>query len=134
MDLGSLICLPKNPNCNLCPLSKTCQGKNQPELYTKTKKKEYQSLELFYGIWIKNNQIALTPSSGKMYKNMLELPTVEPIDENFIAKFKHSYTKYKLSVNLYTIEEFIDDVVWIDLDTIENQPISSLTKKALALI
>jgi len=129
MDLGSLICLPKNPKCTLCPLEKECLGKDKAETYTQTKKKEYESLELFYGVLIQNNQIALTPSTGKMYKKMLELPTVDPIDENFLGSFKHSYTKYRLTVNLYEIEQYEGDIVWIDLDKFDTAPISSLTKK-----
>ena len=130
MDLGSLICLPKNPRCDECPLALECQGKPEPELYTNTKRTQYESLELFYGILVQNNQIALTPATGNMYKNMLELPTVDPIDEQFIGKFKHSYTKYRLSVNLYKIEELQSEIVWFDLDKLEQAPISSLTKKA----
>lgn len=129
MDLGSLVCLPKNPKCTLCPLEKDCLGKEEAELFTQTKKKEYQSLELFYGVFIKNNQIALTPSTGKMYKKMLELPTVDPIEEYFLGSFKHSYTKYRLTVNLYRLEEFNGDIVWIDLDNLDSAPISSLIKK-----
>lgn len=134
MDLGSLICLPKNPKCESCPLEKNCQGKENPELYTKIKKKVYESLELFYGIYLKENKVALVPSSGKMYKNMLELPEVDPIEENFIAKYKHSYTKYRLSVNLYKIEDLEVDIVWVDLNNLSNAPISSLVKKALTFI
>ncbi len=130
MDLGSLICLPKNPKCKECPLFKECQGIDEPELYTQTKKKEYKSLELFYGVYIKNNQIALKISKERMYKDMLILPSVDPIEEQFIGKFKHSYTKYRLSVHLYKIEELEDDIVWVDLRELENSPISSLTKKA----
>jgi len=130
MDLGSLVCLPKNPKCEECPLEKECLGKNEPELYTQTKKKEYESLELFYGVYIKENKIALQISKERMYKDMLILPTVEPIEENFIGEFKHSYTKYRLSVKLYEVEEFMGEVVWVDLDKLENAPISSLTKKA----
>jgi A/G-specific adenine glycosylase len=130
MDLGSLICTPKNPKCDSCPLGAKCKGKDEPEIYTQTKKKEYESLELFYGIFIKNNQIALTPSSGKMYKKMLELPTVDPIEEDFLGSFKHSYTKYRLTVNLYKLENFEREIVWIKLDQFDTAPISSLTKKA----
>jgi len=130
MDLGSLICLPKNPKCEECPFITECLGKNEPELYTKVKKKEYESLELFYGIYIQKNQIALQVSRKKMYKDMLVLPEVEPIDENFLGTFKHAYTKYRLSVNLYKIEELEDEVVWVDIDDLDNAPISSLTKKA----
>ncbi|MEA3370381.1 MAG: hypothetical protein U9Q40_03505, partial [Campylobacterota bacterium] len=66
----------------------------------------------------------------RMYRDMLILPTVDPIDENFLGKFKHSYTKYRLSVNLYKIEEMEGEIVWVDLEAFEQAPISSLTKKA----
>ena len=130
MDLGSLICLPKKPKCEECPLTDGCKGKAEPELYTQTKKKEYESLELFYGVYIKNNQIALQISKDRMYKDMLILPTTDPIEERFLGSFKHSYTKYRLSVNLYEIDELDDEIVWISLNELENSPISSLTKKA----
>ena len=130
MDLGSLICLPKNPKCEECPLQEECKGKNEPELYTQTKKKEYESLELFYGVFIQNNQVALKISTERMYKDMLVLPTVDPIEEDFLGEFKHSYTKYRLSVNLYKIEELEGEIVWINLDKLKSSPISSLTKKA----
>lgn len=130
MDLGSLICLPKNPKCSICPLENGCLGKSEAELYTQTKKKEYIALELFYGIYIKDNTIALEVSKEKMYKDMLVLPSVEPLEENFIASFKHSYTKYKLTVNLYRVDELEGSFIWLDLKNLETAPISSLTKKA----
>lgn len=130
MDLGSLICLPKNPKCNECPLEKECLGKTEPEIYTQTKKKEYISLELFLGVCIKDEKIALQISQERMYKDMLVLPSVEPIEDDFLGMFKHSYTKYRLSVNLYRVEELEEEVVWVDLKSLENSPISSLTKKA----
>ena len=133
MDLGSILCTPKNPKCEECPLTSECQGKNEAELYTKTKKKEYENLELFFGIYIKDNQIALQISKEKMYKDMLVLPSVEPLEENYIRTFKHSYTKYRLKVFLYTLEEFDGEIIWVDLDSLDTVPISSLTKKACSL-
>lgn len=130
MDLGSLICLPKNPKCDLCPLNISCRGKENPELYTQTKKKSYESLELFYGVLIKENKIALKVSKERLYKEMLVLPEVDPLEEFYIGSFKHSYTKYRLSVNLYSVEEVNGEIVWIDIDKLEDAPISTLVKKA----
>jgi len=130
MDLGAMVCLPKNPQCTLCPLLESCKGREYPEQFTQTKKKNYESLELFYGVYTKAGKVALTPANGNMYKAMLELPAVDPIEEDFIATFKHSYTKYRLNVNLYTMKEFVDEIVWVDLEDFDNAPISSLTKKA----
>jgi A/G-specific adenine glycosylase len=134
MDLGSMICLPKEPKCSLCPLQTQCQGKDEPELYTQKKKTVYESIELFYGILKKENKIALTKAEGNMYKNMLTLPTTDPIEENFLGSFKHSYTKYRLTVKLYDIEDLDKEFIWIDLDNIHKTPVSSLTKKALSTI
>lgn len=130
MDLGSLICLPKNPKCKECPLHATCLGKNEAELYTQTKKKEYESLDLFYGVYITNNQLALQISKERMYKDMLILPSVEPIEEDLLGTFKHSYTKYRLTVHLYRVQELEGKFVWVDLNKLKDAPISSLTKKA----
>ncbi len=132
MDLGSMVCTPTNPKCEICPISKECIGKDEPELYTKKKKTVYESMDLFFAICIKDNTIALQKSTGKMYKGMLVLPSIDPIDDNFIATYKHSYTKYRLSVYLYEIEELEDDeIIWANLDEIDSLPISTLTKKAL---
>ena len=52
--------------------------------------------------------------------------------EYYGAQFKHSYTKYRLTVKLYRLEDFEDeDAKWFDFDSLENAHISSLTKKAL---
>jgi A/G-specific adenine glycosylase len=131
MDLGSLLCLPQNPNCQNCPLSLTCKGKNEPELYTQKKKTVYEEMELFYGVALKEGKIALLLSKGPMYKGLLELPTVEPIEDDFIAEFRHSYTKYRLTVKLYRVEYEVNNALWFDVNSLENAHISSLTKKAL---
>ncbi|WP_297442661.1 A/G-specific adenine glycosylase [Sulfurimonas sp.] len=131
MDLGAMLCLPKNPKCTLCPLQTQCQGKNEPEIYTQKKKTVYENMELFYGILKKENKIALIQAEGNMYKNMLTLPSIDPTEEDFLASFKHSYTKYRLTVKLYKLTESDKEFIWLNLDDIDKAPLSSLTKKAL---
>ncbi len=130
MDLGSLVCVPKNPKCDECPLFDSCQGKDEAQLYTKTKKKEYISMELFFGVCIKDGKIALHLSDDNMYKDMLVLPKVEPLEENLLGSFKHAYTKYRLDVHIYSIDELDGEFVWLCAEEFENAPISSLTRKA----
>jgi A/G-specific adenine glycosylase len=135
MDLGSMVCTPNNPQCEMCPLEKECQGKLDPSRYNQTKKIIYEDLELFLGICIKNNKIALIKSKEKLYKDMLTLPNVDPIEEDYIDEFKHSYTKYKITVKLYNKEEIdIEGIEYFEIDKSETLPISSLTKKAIKKI
>ena len=130
MDLGSMVCLPKNPKCELCPLADECKGKEEAELYTQVKKKEYISMELFFGVCIKNGKVALKISDDNMYKDMLVLPKVDPIEDHLLGSFKHAYTKYRLDVHIYHIEEIEGEYIWLDLEEFDTAPISSLTKKA----
>ncbi len=130
MDLGSLLCTPKAPKCNLCPLQAECQGETNPEIFTQAKKKEYISMELFFGIHIKNGKIAMTPSKNGMYKGMLVFPEVDPIEEDLLGSYKHSYTKYRLTVKLYRSEHIPEDVVWVDLESFLDGHYPSLVKKA----
>ncbi|RLA82051.1 MAG: hypothetical protein DRG78_08180, partial [Epsilonproteobacteria bacterium] len=69
-------------------------------------------------------------STERMYKDMLVLPTVDPIEEDYLGKFKHSYTKYRLRENQYNVEELDGEIIWVDLNKFDEAPISSLTKKA----
>jgi len=132
MDLGSIICTPKNPQCDLCPLASECQGKEEPELYTQTKRTAYEAMDLFFGVYIEDEKIALVKTEGRMYKGMLSLPEIDPLEENYITSFKHAYTKYRLTVKLYELQEAPQNAIWITLKDLEQAPLSSLVKKAIA--
>ena len=134
MDLGSMICTPKAPKCDLCPLQAECQGKADPESFTQTKKKEYIAMELFFGIHIKHGKIAMTPSKNGMYDGMLVFPQVDPIEEEYLGSYKHSYTKYRLTVKLYKSDLIPEDVVWVDLENFLEGHYPSLVKKAAKYI
>lgn len=134
MDLGAMVCTPKNPKCENCPLVQNCKGQENPQLYTQTKKMKYENLELFLGVRILNNKLALHKSTDRLYHGLLQLPHIDPIEEDFIGSFKHSYTKYKITVNLYKTEIIQDNVEWIDFEKLQSAPISSMTKKALKII
>lgn len=135
MDLGSMICTPVNPKCQECPFETFCLGQKDPTKYTQTKKVQYENLDLFFGVFIKNQKIALVKSKEKLYNSMLIFPKTEPIEENFITSYKHSYTKYKITVNLYKIETLNEEnIIWIDFEDIDEFPLANITKKGLKLL
>jgi len=133
MDLGSLVCTPTNPKCEKCPLCDNCKGKEDPSVFTQRKKTKYENLELFYGVYIKDNKLAVKKSTNKLYNGMYELLEVDPIDEDMIGSFKHSYTKYRIIVNLYKLDKIESKTEWLDLNKIDQAPLSSMMKKALTI-
>ncbi|TAE32727.1 MAG: A/G-specific adenine glycosylase [Alphaproteobacteria bacterium] len=47
MDIGALICTPKNPLCTQCPLASSCQGKAQPHAYPAPKPRKTIPIRTF---------------------------------------------------------------------------------------
>ncbi len=45
MELGALVCLPRNPKCGVCPIRGSCKGKSEPHAFPEKKpKKEWKHL------------------------------------------------------------------------------------------
>ena len=74
-------------------------------------------------------------SGEGMYKDMLELPNIDSTwhVENLLGTFAHAVTKYRLEVNIYRVDAFEEDVLWIAQGSLHTAGISSMTKKALKL-
>lgn len=129
MDLGAMICLPKNPKCEECPLLEACKGKDNPDVYHQKKSMNYMDKTLSFSVEVENNSIAMIESKG-----MLELPRLDVINtENLVGSYKHSVTRFRLTVNLYLSPSNDENIKWIKLDSMTNTPLSSLTRKAINL-
>lgn len=137
MDLGSLVCLPKAPLCELCPLQKGCHATKEIEHYTQSAKKTYIEKNLFFGVCVDGTKVAMCYSETNMYKGMLTLPPLQEracAEEALLGSFKHSVTKYRLTIYLYQSDmRAREDIVWVDALDFASLPVSSMTKKALKL-
>ncbi len=78
MDLGSIICRPKKPNCNKCPIKKNCVGylNNNPEKYPiKLVKKKTPNFTVVVGlIWRKDKFYIQKRDINSMLGGLWEFP------------------------------------------------------------
>ena len=134
MDLGSMICLPKNPRCLLCPVMNECKAREhgtQNILPVKKPKKEVPQYVHAAGVFIKRGRVLLAqrPSPG-LLGGMWEFPngrvdaTRDPAKELAkvlksgyslrlgtkrkvpIGVFQHAYTHFKVSVHAFVCNPF----------------------------
>ncbi|MRI58990.1 MAG: A/G-specific adenine glycosylase [Epsilonproteobacteria bacterium] len=131
MDLGALVCKPSDPKCDRCPLHAFCQGKEDPASYTKRSSQKRQKKELHLALWIEDGQIALRRSGQRLYQGLLSLPPADPAP-NPIASFRHSYTKYDITIYLHR-QRPQSPIEWIRLDQLHQAPINAIVRKALTL-
>jgi len=133
MELGALICRPKNPFCNQCPLTKNCKSfkKNDFEIIKKNKKK----INKFYlvKVYKKNNRFLLIKNTKfNFLKNLKIFPMKQISKPNNLAKalnFKMSNMNMNVIVKFTKPKSIIPDSSWIDSSKLNNYTLPSFTKK-----
>lgn len=121
MDLGALICTPKKPECNECPMQNHClaQQNNAVDAYPeKITRKPKPTRELQFLLIHQNNKLYLEkqPSEG-LWGGLWSLPTLEMDDcphdyakrinanvSHKLPHFKHSFTHYHLILHPVVIK------------------------------
>jgi A/G-specific adenine glycosylase len=109
MELGATICLPKNPQCLICPVRDLCLGRargRQNELPVKARpQKSAEEHRALY--WIENGDRLLLwqrPADSSLMPGFWELPEAEHVpgarSEETLGSFRHTITfhKYVFSV------------------------------------
>jgi len=133
MELGALICKPKNPFCLKCPLTKNCKSfkNNDFEIIKKNKK----NIDKFYVVEVykKNNQFLLIKNTKfKFLKNLKIFPMKEISKPKNILKvlnFKMSNMNMSVIIKFNSMKSAIPDSSWIDRSKINNYTLPTFTKK-----
>jgi A/G-specific adenine glycosylase len=149
MELGALICTPKNPSCESCPLSDSCLAKAKntwSELPRKKGKVKVRNRQFHYFVSIKNDHILLQKRGDKdIWANMFEFPLIEgekienPIlnDARFLKTMNHKLTHQNLIVNFYTMDHadqigISHSAEWISIDALKDYPLPRVIERFLA--
>ena len=105
MDLGSQLCLPKNPKCNLCPVNNNCQSnlrREFPLLSKKSIKKKKEFLE--FQLIQKNQKYFMTKENKLGYWANLWMPPVLTANHQK-AEIIHKLSHRELNINFRNSNE-----------------------------
>ncbi|GLV14545.1 adenine DNA glycosylase [Alicyclobacillus hesperidum] len=85
MELGALVCVPRRPRCEMCPVASACLGRQQgtaPELPLKTAKKARRKVTVV-ALWIERDGALLAErrADDGLLAGMWQLPMVELPDD-----------------------------------------------------
>ncbi len=108
MELGALICTPKNPKCDSCAISDYCkafQSHSVQELPVKQKKLKIKKESMQYMLYYDESGFVIQQRIHKgIWRNLFELILVKQENEkaNFHALVKHKLTHKSLDISFYT--------------------------------
>ena len=133
MELGALICKPKNPLCFKCPVKRNCKSfRNNDFEIVKDKKKK---IDKFYKLKVykKGNQFLLIKNTKfNFLKNFKIFPMYEISKKNNLEKnlnFKISNMNMNITIQFNKIKGPIANSSWIDSSKLNNYTLPTFTKK-----
>lgn len=150
MELGALVCTPRNPSCLLCPVREQCVARatNRVDDFPRPKaKKEVRELRIpLYLVRDGRGRILMHRTSGPLLDAMYHLPHGDtsllestPLDvtpHELLGTFRHTVTTRRIEFVLYTAMltgRARKGYEWIDVGTMSDVPHPSYVRKALRL-
>ena len=133
MELGALICKPKNPLCDQCPISKKCTSFIKKDFnLTKVIKKNRDKYFLLK-VYKRNNKYLLVKNNRfNFLKNLNIFPMNELIKpKNFKQNmsFKMSNMNMSVKIEYNKMIKAIPYSYWIDPKNLKNYTLPTFTKK-----
>ena len=141
MEIGALLCKPKNPLCEKCPITKNCLSFKRKDF--KIKKKNKKIIDKFYLVtfYKKNNQILLIRNDKfKFLKNFLIFPMKEITRSDSLLKSSKKLNVKISNMNMNICVDFSNNKnkpkngMWVDKTKLKNYMIPTFTKKIFTSI
>ncbi|HEX2060274.1 MAG TPA: A/G-specific adenine glycosylase, partial [Thermoanaerobaculia bacterium] len=151
MELGALVCTPRNPSCLVCPVRERCVAVatgRVDELPAPKPKKETRALRIdLFVVSDARGRVLMRRESGPLMNAMYHLPhgdtallTGKPlaaVPRRLLGTFKHTVTTRKIEFTVYSADvERVrgSEYEWIDPETMHEVPHPSYVTKALRLL
>ncbi|MFN3323075.1 MAG: A/G-specific adenine glycosylase [Bryobacteraceae bacterium] len=144
MELGALICLPRGPKCQECPIARSCEARKlglQHQLPVKLRRTAPVSIERTLLIVERNGRLLLwqRAAGASRMAGFWELPEREQLPEAepiaLLGSFRHSIThhNYTFTVQAARTTAKPAGFRWLSRERIASLPLSTTAKKALQL-
>ena len=146
MELGALICKPKDPKCVVCPIENLCSFKKINIPFIKKRKKN-NKLEYIAICYLKKNKVLVTNKNPSGFLNdMLTVPMIkfdkfkklnqknnyEILNKEVLHNISNSNLKIKIAISSKKLN--FPNYFWLDKNNINKYPIPVLTRKIFKAI
>ena len=136
MEIGALLCKPKNPYCDKCPITKNCLSFKRKDF--EIRKKNKKIIDKFYlaTLYKNNNQLLLIKNKKfNFLKNLLIFPMKEITHSDSLLKIREKLNVKMSNMNMNISVDFLNtknkskDGLWIEKSKLTNYIIPTFTKK-----
>ena len=133
MELGALVCKPKNPICYQCPISINCKSYENKDFSLKKKAKKNINKYFLLKVYKKDERYLLIKNTKfNFLKNLTIFPMEElskPKNFNENLNFKMSNMNMSIKIQYLKKKEKFQSPYWVDERKLDNYMLPSFTKK-----
>jgi A/G-specific adenine glycosylase len=131
MELGAIVCLPRQPQCPACPIRKFCRTRGTGE--STTVRVRQQKKEITYSLTRRAGSILLVRRSEdqSLMPGMWELPEVAApnVSDEPLFSLRHSITVTNFTVRVVARNRAAGR--WVAISRLNQLPLTGLAKKIL---
>ena len=130
MELGAMVCLPKEPKCSVCPVMHYCTARGAQ---SKSEKEVRNVREIAFGWSQRGDSIWLVQRSKTLglMPGMWELPKCLPNGDPPCATFKHSILDTDYNVRVFMGVESSGNGRWVSKSRLATMALTGLARKIL---
>ena len=142
MELGAVVCLPRNPQCKDCPLFQDCQTRGEHKTAARA---PMLSREVGHALCVRDGAVLLErrPDQLTVMPGMWELPALREavfLEEHLRMTVRHAIMQVNYYVRVRTVaEDEIEELTvdggerrWVAVDEAAGMPLTGLARKVLA--
>ncbi|MDX2112332.1 MAG: A/G-specific adenine glycosylase [Alphaproteobacteria bacterium] len=140
MDLGALVCLPKDPRCDLCPASSLCLGQRAPQHYPAAKQRKAVPVRKKNILVYRNHhgEFHATARAGDFLSGLYhfaEGQTKPARGAKKLGSIRQQYSHFTLDADIYLVQKkTASGNNWHSLGKLKQLPMSKAEEKIVTML
>jgi A/G-specific adenine glycosylase len=138
MDLGSMLCTPKAPECDCCPLASHCRGQADPLAYPeKTAKKAVPVRRRTIVVRRHGGRFGMRQRTGRFLHGLWGFAEYDDFDTagmTLLGSVTQKYSHFTLEGEVFMAEQYEEGLEWFALEHIPELALSGADRKVLGMI
>ena len=136
MELGALVCTPRQPQCPICPAREHCRATNPESLPVKKPRRKTVALAEDCAWVIRDGQLLLEQQTGARWRGLWKLPVLaaRPADARLLLALDYPFTHHRVTLSVFapnSLPALQPAQRWVPLGAIDNVALAAPHKRAI---
>ena len=138
MELGEVVCIPRIPRCEVCPVARYCQAhrlKQVDRFPARKIKRAQEAVRIRWAHVVRDGALLLAPpEEAGLWRGFWTLPAIELRNPKLTSTIRHTVTFRKITIEVYTgrITKMPTGFEFVSPARLKTLPLATPVRKFLA--